>query len=268
MATKTAIELRAEEIAVTNQGIDRYNPNNIFELKDYLDLQIKENKYDKEANLSLLKLIQLSLESDEVETAHCYMNQDHSITPEQIQANFDSTWKIYGDTVFKVLIKGLMQMPRNENFTLMKSMINIEHHQQELIGWSFMMYDLLDCCHFEKFWKEISAVPERVENFTGFYDSIRAYVCYAISKTFQNVSITLAMKYLGITDKTELKQWADRMNWQIKETEIYCGNLEDRVKTKKITETINLKSVGMSDVLGCGVTYRGLKNKPRNGRYQ
>lgn len=186
------------------------------------------------------------------------MYQDHNISPEEVHAKYDSTWKIYSDIVFKLLIKAIMQMPRN-NFTLMKSMINIEHHQQELIGWSFLMYDLLDCCHFERFWKEISAVPDRVAEFVGFEESIRRYICYTISKTFQNVPVALAMKYLGLNDQAQLQNWCTQQNWQIKNDQIYCGNLEHNIKSKKITETLSLQTGGMLDVLANGVTLRGLK---------
>lgn len=247
----------SEDIAEINNGIERYNPNHINQLFRYLEYQIRENKYDKEANLSLLKLIQLSLETDDVETAYVYLYQDHNVNITEVQQNYDSVWKIYSNIVFKLLIKAMMQMPRS-HFTLMKSMINIEHHQHELIGWSFLMYDLLDCCHFEKFWKEISAVPDRVNEFVGFEESVRRYICYAISKTFQNVPLSLAQKYLGLSDVKDIQSWCEKMNWKIQDGQIYCGNLESNIKTKKITETLSMQTGGIYEVLANGVTLRGL----------
>ena len=229
----------------------------------HLDYQIRDNKYDREANLALLRLIQLSLETDPVEVAHTYLHQDHQISPEEINANFATTWDIYGNIVFKILVKAMMQMPRND-FGLMKSMISIEKQQNEqMIGWSIYMYELLDKCHFEMFWKEISASPERIEDFTGFKESIRTYVCYAMSKTFQNVPLVFAKKLLGLSDEKDIKFWIDKNNWVLKGSEIFCGNLEEKVKTKKITETLSMQTEGISGVLANGVTLRGLKQKQK-----
>ena len=38
----------------------RYNPNNLPQLEDYVNAQIKENFYDLEANLAVLKLYQFN----------------------------------------------------------------------------------------------------------------------------------------------------------------------------------------------------------------
>ena len=102
-----------------------------------------------------------------------------------------------------------MQMPR-AHFSLMRSLINhdpthpetqrntTQTSQDELVGWVFWMYELLDSCHFEKFWQEIDTVPERISKFKGFKESIRQYICYTIGITFQHVDSEYAMKLLGL----------------------------------------------------------------------
>lgn len=42
------------------QGIERYNPDNIPLLEEYVQYQIKEKKYNLDANLALLKLYQFN----------------------------------------------------------------------------------------------------------------------------------------------------------------------------------------------------------------
>ena len=42
------------------QGIERYNPENIKILESYIEAQVRENGYDLEANLALLKLYQFN----------------------------------------------------------------------------------------------------------------------------------------------------------------------------------------------------------------
>jgi len=254
-----------QEIADLNRGIERYNPNHIQELADYLEEQITKNIYDKDACLAILKLMQLSLEKDSVEEAHLYLYQDHNKPPEEIEKEFKSAWEVYQQVVFKVLIKGMMQMPRPD-FCMMKSMIDVEYQKnEELIGWAILLHGLLDCCQFEKFWKEIAAVPERVSNFVGFHESIRTYVCYAVTKTFQNVPTNLVKRWLGLNsgsadDNKEFEEWVAKNKWQVQDDQIFCSNLDDRVKSKKITESLSMNTPGMQDVLANGVTKRGLKS--------
>ena len=47
------------EIKQMLQGIERYNPDKVPTLEHYIDLQAREQGYDLEANLALLKLYQL-----------------------------------------------------------------------------------------------------------------------------------------------------------------------------------------------------------------
>jgi len=261
-------ELTPEYIKDLNTGIERYNPNHIQELTDYLDIQIKNNTYDRDANLALLKLIQFGLESDDAETAYGLVHGE--VTTESVP-QFDTAWKVYCPIVFKILIKAIMQMPRPD-FSLMKSMINYDHYQEsrstsnpgydEWVGWSLWMYELLDCCHFEKFWQEIAAVPTRVTMFKGFEESIRQYICYTIGTTFQHVDCAYAMKLLGLGTQTEMQRWCRKQGWTIKGTEIFCKEQQEKVKTKNITEKVELNmdsnGFGMHEVLALGITERGL----------
>lgn len=42
------------------QGVNRYNPNNIPKLETCVQLMVKENMYDKDILLTILKLYQLN----------------------------------------------------------------------------------------------------------------------------------------------------------------------------------------------------------------
>jgi len=262
-------ELSPEYIKELNSGIERYNPNHIQELAEYLDLQVKNNTYDRDANLALLKLVQFGLENDSAEIAYQLVHGEQST---ESVPQYDTAWKVYCPIVFKLLVKSLMQMPRPD-FSLMKSMINYDHHQEsrnssanpgydEWVGWSIWIYELLDCCHFEKFWQEIAAVPNRVTMFRGFEESIRQYICYTIGITFQHVDSAFAMKLLGLATQNELQRWCRKQNWTVKGTEIFCREQQETVKTKNITEKVELNmdtnGFGMHEVLALGITERGL----------
>merc|ERR1712168_1367503 len=47
-------------VAQLLKGIDRYNPENLGPLEDYVHLQVYENFYDLDANLAVLKLYQFN----------------------------------------------------------------------------------------------------------------------------------------------------------------------------------------------------------------
>lgn len=48
------------QVAQMLKGIDRYNPENLIQLEQYVQLQASENVYDLEANLAVLKLYQFN----------------------------------------------------------------------------------------------------------------------------------------------------------------------------------------------------------------
>merc|ERR1712110_873260 len=175
---------------------------------------------------------------------------------------------LWWPSVLDVSNKSLMQLPRSD-FTLMKSLISLDYwvpgngvmlqEENTLIGWAVFMYDLLDRCQFERFWQELAAVPERVDSFVGFYDSIRQYVCYTIGLTYQNVDLNYAMKLLGLSKSSEIQPWIKKQGWQQSGNTIFCGSQQDKIKTKNITEKLELSK--MQDVIARGVTERGLNSE-------
>ncbi|XP_005062917.1 PREDICTED: eukaryotic translation initiation factor 3 subunit K, partial [Ficedula albicollis] len=78
------------------RGIDRYNPENLATLERYVETQAKENAYDLEANLAVLKLYQ-----------------------------FNPAFFQTGVTA-QILLKALTNLPHTD-FTLCKCMIDQAH---------------------------------------------------------------------------------------------------------------------------------------------
>lgn len=258
------MSINPADIKEMNAGIERYNPNHIQELAVYLDQQIEHNEYDKDANLALLKLIQFGIENDSPATAYHYL-YGQNLEGDAVN-QYDSTWKVFCPVVYKLLVKALMQMPRS-HFSLMRSLINYDpthpeqsrgNSQDELVGWVFWMYELLDSCHFEKFWQEIDTVPERISKFKGFKESIRQYICYTIGITFQHVDSEYAMKLLGLATHGELAKWCRKQEWTVKGNDIFCGSQVDKVKTRNITEKLSLQMTSLQEALALGITERGL----------
>ncbi|KAG9331314.1 hypothetical protein JZ751_019505 [Albula glossodonta] len=138
------------------RGIDRYNPENLATLERYVETQAKENAYDLEANLAVLKLYQFN--------------------PAYFQTTVTS----------QILLKALTNLPHTD-FTLCKCMIDQTHvsfrdhsvhprlsctltscghnnhhrpagemavSQQEERPIRQILYlgNLLETCHFQSFW--------------------------------------------------------------------------------------------------------------------
>ncbi|XP_046296145.2 eukaryotic translation initiation factor 3 subunit K isoform X2 [Marmota monax] len=85
------------------KGIDRYNPENLATLERYVETQAKENAYDLEANLAVLKLYQFN------------------------PAFFQTT------VTAQILLKALTNLPHTD-FTLCKCMIDQAHVS---FGWEW-----------------------------------------------------------------------------------------------------------------------------------
>uniref|UniRef100_A0A8C5VHR9 Eukaryotic translation initiation factor 3 subunit K n=1 Tax=Microcebus murinus TaxID=30608 RepID=A0A8C5VHR9_MICMU len=126
------------------KGIDRYNPENLATLERYVETQAKENAYDLEANLAVLKLYQFN------------------------PAFFQTT------VTAQILLKALTNLPHTD-FTLCKCMIDQAHQEERPIRQILYLGDLLETCHFQAFWQALDENMDLLEGITGFEDSVRKY---------------------------------------------------------------------------------------------
>uniref|UniRef100_A0A672MCR8 CSN8/PSMD8/EIF3K domain-containing protein n=1 Tax=Sinocyclocheilus grahami TaxID=75366 RepID=A0A672MCR8_SINGR len=106
----------------TNEG----NPGkvvneNLSTLERYVDTQARENAYDLEANLGVLKLYQFN--------------------PAYFQTTVTS----------QILLKALTNLPHTD-FTLCKCMIDQTHQEERPIRQILYLGNLLETCHFQSFW--------------------------------------------------------------------------------------------------------------------
>ncbi|NXV96957.1 EIF3K factor, partial [Calonectris borealis] len=206
------------------RGIDRYNPENLATLERYVETQAKENAYDLEANLAVLKLYQFN------------------------PAFFQTT------VTAQILLKALTNLPHTD-FTLCKCMIDQAHVSAPPPGGAFgeppstlrsspmerdvpfspvgplqeerpirqILYlgELLETCHFQSFWQALDENMELLDGITGFEDSVRkcegalgglwgalggpaadvgspsAVICHVVGITYQHIDRWLLAEMLG-----------------------------------------------------------------------
>nr|CAG4652111.1 EOG090X0BWZ [Triops cancriformis] len=200
-------------VAEMLQGIERYNPDNLSTLEEYIAVQAKENAYDLEANLSVLRLYQF--------------------TPSLYQSH----------VVVKILLKSLTNLPHTD-FVLCKCLMTQEKLEEQAIKHIMYMAELLETCKFSLFWKELSQCRDLIEGVTGFEDAIRKFISHVVNATYQHIELPVLRDLLGIVNDAALKQWIVRNGWKdLGDGRVFIGNQEDLVKTKNITEKIEFDSV-------------------------
>ncbi|CAB4059239.1 EIF3K [Lepeophtheirus salmonis] len=184
------------------QGIHRYNPENIPSLEFYVDVQSKENGYDLEANLTLLKLYQSN--------------------PKNLQLTF----------VCQVLVKALTNLPHSD-FILCKCLLSQETLMKPEIITIQKLASLLETCRFKEFWNQVQVIQDIVRLVTGFEDSIRRFVCHVISITYQRIRDETIGELLGLVDESSINKWIERNGWtQSDSGYVIVSNQEEMIKNQ------------------------------------
>ncbi|XP_005692432.1 PREDICTED: eukaryotic translation initiation factor 3 subunit K isoform X1 [Capra hircus] len=190
-----------------------YNPENLATLERYVETQAKENAYDLEANLAVLKLYQFN------------------------PAFFQTT------VTAQILLKALTNLPHTD-FTLCKCMIDQAHQEERPIRQILYLGDLLETCHFQAFWQALDENMDLLEGITGFEDSVRKFICHVVGITYQHIDRWLLAEMLGDLTDSQLKVWMSKYGWSADESgQIFICSQEESIKPKNIVEKIDFDSV-------------------------
>eukprot|EP00112_Aurelia_sp_Birch-Aquarium-sp1_P011773 Seg2476.6 transcript_id=Seg2476.6/GoldUCD/mRNA.D3Y31 product="Eukaryotic translation initiation factor 3 subunit K" protein_id=Seg2476.6/GoldUCD/D3Y31 len=196
-----------ESVAVFLKGIDRYNPENLATLEQYLQMQAIENTYNLDANLAILKLYQFN-PSMFKETVTC-----------------------------QILLKALMNLP-NTDFILCKCLISENFHEVTSVSKVVELSSKLEMCEFREFWRELEESKELIGGIKGFEESIKKFIISVLNVTFQLIDKVQLMEMLGNLTEDELKKTCLDQQWQIHGDQVFISNQEEHIKSKNITEKI------------------------------
>lgn len=176
-----------------------------------MEIQARENAYDLEANLAVLKLYQFN--------------------PQKFQKS----------VVEQILLKALTNLPHTD-FVLCKCLIEQIYFEQSDIKEIIHLHDLLEMSKFREFWAEIKDMT-KIETINGFEDSIRKFICHIINITYQRVSKSELSELLGNLDDNQLSVWMSKYGWKdIGDGLVFVANQEENIKTKNIAEKIDFES--------------------------
>ncbi|KAG2178974.1 hypothetical protein INT43_001823 [Umbelopsis isabellina] len=211
---------RPEVIQSLIDGVDRYNPDNISILEEYLTTQCQNEEYDLMANLAALKLYQFNphLTNDKV--------------------------------IINILVKALTAVPApdfNLCLYLLTEPMIIDEPIQQLTS----LQQLLEQSRFAKFWETFNSDPsyeKLVSNVSGFKKAIRNLVARVVSMTHQQISVQLLQSYLDLKGD-DFTAFVKEQNWEVKDSIVQIPvNKDNEAKTVVIRE--NIKFEQLTKVIG------------------
>jgi len=210
--SKEQVENAKSTVARMLQELDRYNPDNLPFLENFVDLQCRANFYDLEANLAVLKLYQFN--------------------PSAVKLQI----------VAQILLKALTNLPHSD-FVLCKCLIDLSHHGDRTIDTIMKLHSDLETCELQRVWSTLSSELREADAVVGFEDAIRTYIGVVVNMTYQRIDKRMLCEFLNVKDK-DLKTWMDRFGWKAQGVnDIFIQNHEESIKTKSILEHITFETV-------------------------
>ncbi|KZW02703.1 ARM repeat-containing protein [Exidia glandulosa HHB12029] len=218
---------RPEAIDALVSGVDRYNPQNISVLEDYLYHQIRHREYDAFANLAVLKLYQFNPE-------------------------------LYNpDVVLNILLKALCAAPLPD-FNLCVALISdrpvstdedTEDHVPTLLPELQRLSSLLHRCRFPAFWSAYNsdALALLRDNYTvefaGFEDAVREVALRAVRATFKRITTDRLSSYLNLQGEA-LDAYIAKLGWAQENGVVSIpANPDNQIQASVVRENIQFNQL-------------------------
>ncbi|CAJ0828461.1 9753_t:CDS:2 [Entrophospora sp. SA101] len=208
--------IRPELIKSLIDGVDRYNPDNVSILEEYLITQMQTGEYDLMANLAILKLYQFNL--------HLVNDQ----------------------VIVNILVKALTAIP-NPDFNLCLYLLQESSLSDENISKLYDAQKLIEEGKYQEFWKMYEtdeSFKELTSEAVGFEDAIRKVIMKIISMAYQNISADLLREYLNYgsspNDDESFKEFIKSQGLELAENNLVNipTNIDNEAKPTVIRENI------------------------------
>ncbi|RZB72006.1 Eukaryotic translation initiation factor 3 subunit K [Glycine soja] len=152
----TKVAYAVEQLVAFN----RYNPDILPDLENYVNDQVSSQTYSLDANLCLLRLYQFEPE------------------------------KMSSQIVARILVKALMAMPAPD-FSLCLFLIPERVQMEEQFKTLIVLSHYLETGRFRQFWDEAAKSRHIVEAVPGFEQAIQGYAIHVLSLTYQRIPRTV-----------------------------------------------------------------------------
>ncbi|CAG8575572.1 6846_t:CDS:2 [Paraglomus brasilianum] len=217
---------RPEIIQSLIDGVDRYNPDNISILEEYLGAQLQNEEYDLMANLAILKLYQFN---------------QHLINDR---------------VIINILVKALTAIP-NPDFNLCLYLLHESALAEDSIQKLLHLQSLLEQARYREFWH----VYESEETYRiltseaiGFENAIRKVIARVVAISFQTISTELLQSYLNIGASNghsdeDFSFFIEKQGWKEENKVVHIPvNNDNEAKPTVIRE--NIKFEQLTKVIG------------------
>lgn len=148
-------------------GAERYQVDKLEALERGVEEQAKQNTYNLDANLALLRFYQFQ--------------------PSKVKIHI----------LARVLLKAMMQLPRSD-YRACVHLIPEKLQSDETIYKVVQLANSLDTSRFQDFWTASVALKDVLSPVTGFYDAIRTFILHVVSLTFQRIPKKTLSEYLRL----------------------------------------------------------------------
>eukprot|EP01091_Cochliopodium_minus_P013729 TRINITY_DN4493_c0_g1_i1.p1 TRINITY_DN4493_c0_g1~~TRINITY_DN4493_c0_g1_i1.p1 ORF type:complete len:221 (-),score=58.17 TRINITY_DN4493_c0_g1_i1:36-698(-) len=190
---------------------ERYNEKSIKELEQYVESQIKDNTFDIDANLALLKLYQLYPRS---------LNQQN---------------------LLKVLIKALSRLPTTD---FQQCLYLIPHGlmSNESIKNMRILSQKLESANFTEFWQDLKKFNiSEIKLIPNFEDQIRDFISDVFSITYQSVEKSLLISSLDLNEEL-FNKFLQNKNWKLEGESVSIPiNESNNTRPEKTLRPITIK---------------------------
>lgn len=203
-------DLEAEVMSLLQK--QRYNPEILPKLEEFVDYQVSHNFCDSGANLAVLKLYQFY--------------------PERYNSQ----------VVPKILIKMLTMLPSTD-FQCALYLIPENKTVDEPIPVIMRMQELLETGKFNAFWEESGTCAELLESVPGAIDAIRQFMVSVLGRTYKTVDQSTLRELLNLS-ADELGKLCEKEGWKISGDVVELpSNNENQPRPRSMEESLSFRQV-------------------------
>ncbi|OTB03169.1 hypothetical protein M426DRAFT_321963 [Hypoxylon sp. CI-4A] len=211
---------RPEEITNIISGLERYNPEAVGNLEDYLRHQCENRYTDSNANRTLLKLYQLN--------------------PDRVK----------DEVITNILVKALTCFP-SPQFALALHLIpphlivpNSRAELPEAIAKLRELSNQLQGAQYARFWATLDSddlYADLTTDIDGFEELIRVRIATLVGHAYRELELPVLEQWLGLEGQAALTFVAETAGWKVEGSLVRIPpNPENEAKKSEVREDVNV----------------------------
>ncbi|KAI1097835.1 eukaryotic translation initiation factor 3 subunit K [Jackrogersella minutella] len=211
---------RPEDVVNIISGLERYNPEAVGNLEDYLRHQCENQYTDSNANRTLLKRYQLN--------------------PDRVK----------DEVITNVLVKALTCFP-SPQFSLALHLIpphlmaaNPRAELPEAIAKLRELSNQLQGAQYARFWATLDSddlYADLTTDIEGFEDLIRLRIATLVSHAYREIELSVLEQWLGLEGQAAVKFVTDTAGWKVDDGLVKIPhNPENEAKKSEVREDVNV----------------------------